>query len=49
VPDGVLVLEHAWRRPPPAVPALALVRTRRAGDSALSTYRLADDGEASEP
>jgi len=45
-PGGVLVLEHAWRRPPPAVPALTLVRTRRAGDSALSTYRMADDGEA---
>jgi 16S rRNA (guanine(966)-N(2))-methyltransferase RsmD len=45
---GVLVLEHAWRQPPPAVPALKLVRTRRAGDSALSIYRLADDGEARE-
>ncbi|MGD9902268.1 MAG: 16S rRNA (guanine(966)-N(2))-methyltransferase RsmD [Vicinamibacterales bacterium] len=43
-PDGVLVLEHAWRRPPPAAPRLTLVRTRRAGDSALSTYRTAADG-----
>jgi 16S rRNA (guanine966-N2)-methyltransferase len=36
---GVLVLEHAWRRVAPEVPSLTLVRTRRAGDSALSTYR----------
>jgi 16S rRNA (guanine966-N2)-methyltransferase len=52
-PDGVLVLEHAWRRAPPDVPALQRLRTRRAGDSALSTYRPvpADtaEGEATEP
>lgn len=47
-PGGVIVLEHAGRRPPPAVAALTLVRTRRAGDSALSTYRTAGgDVEAS--
>lgn len=37
--DGVLVLEHAARRPAPDGRAVTLVRTRRAGDSALSTYR----------
>ena len=42
-PGGILVLEHAWRRPPPDVPALQRIRTRRAGDSALSTYRPAPD------
>ncbi len=51
---GVVVLEHAWRRPPPDVPGLERVRTRRAGDSALSTYRPqrtadAAAGEAGEP
>ena len=40
-PTGVIVLEHAWRRQAPEVAALRLVRTRRAGDSALTTYRLA--------
>lgn len=38
-PGGVLVLEHASRLPAPSDPGLDLVRTRRAGDSALSTYR----------
>jgi 16S rRNA (guanine(966)-N(2))-methyltransferase RsmD len=51
---GVLVLEHAWRRSAPEVPSLRLVRTRRAGDSALSTYRPAPaagaaEGDGSEP
>jgi 16S rRNA (guanine966-N2)-methyltransferase len=44
VPSGVIVLEHAWRRPAPEVAGLRLVRTRRAGDSALTTYRLAATG-----
>jgi 16S rRNA (guanine966-N2)-methyltransferase len=52
--DGVLVLEHAWRRAVPEVPSLRLVRTRRAGDSALSTYRPAPaagaaEGQGSQP
>jgi 16S rRNA (guanine966-N2)-methyltransferase len=38
-PAGRVVLEHAWRRPAPDVPGLVLDRTRRAGDSALTTYR----------
>lgn len=38
-PGGRLALEHAAKRPAPEVPGLALERTRRAGDSALSTYR----------
>jgi 16S rRNA (guanine966-N2)-methyltransferase len=42
-PGGILVLEHAWRRPPPDVPGLRRIRSRRAGDSALSTYRPAPD------
>ncbi len=46
--DGVLVLEHARRRAAPDVPFLRLVRTRRAGDSALSTYRPAPATAAAE-
>jgi 16S rRNA (guanine966-N2)-methyltransferase len=39
-PDGVVVLEHAWRRAAPAQLAGAcLTRTVRAGDSALSVFR----------
>jgi 16S rRNA (guanine966-N2)-methyltransferase len=38
-PDGIVVLEHAWRRTPPDVAALTLGRTVRSGDSALSFYR----------
>lgn len=38
-PGGLLVLEHAWRRTPPATaPGVRRVRTVRAGDSALSLY-----------
>lgn len=37
-PDGVMVLEHAWRRSPPEVPGTVLRRTVRSGDSALSFY-----------
>jgi 16S rRNA (guanine(966)-N(2))-methyltransferase RsmD len=44
-PGGRLALEHAARRAAPEVPGLRLERTRRAGDSALSTYR-ADEREA---
>ena len=35
---GVLVLEHASRRPPPAVGGLALSKTRTHGDSGFSVY-----------
>lgn len=38
-PGGRLALEHASKRAAPAVEGLVLERTRRAGDSALSTYR----------
>jgi 16S rRNA (guanine966-N2)-methyltransferase len=37
-PDGVMVLEHAWRRPPPPAMGSLLRRTVRSGDSALSFY-----------
>jgi 16S rRNA (guanine966-N2)-methyltransferase len=50
-PGGQLILEHAWRVPAPSATSLRLVRTRRAGDSALSTYRAAgaiDGREAGE-
>ncbi len=40
-PGGRLALEHAARRAAPEVAGLVLERTRRAGDSALSTYRAA--------
>lgn len=39
VPGGRIVLEHAWRRSPTDRPGLMRERTRRAGDSALTTYR----------
>lgn len=39
VPGGRIVLEHAWRRSPTDPPGLVRERTRRAGDSALTTYR----------
>jgi 16S rRNA (guanine(966)-N(2))-methyltransferase RsmD len=38
-PGGVLVLEHAWRRPPPALAGEPPGRRIRAGDSTLSFYR----------
>lgn len=38
-PGGLVVLEHASRRAAPEPGGLRLERTRRAGDSALSTYR----------
>ncbi|MCC6991545.1 MAG: 16S rRNA (guanine(966)-N(2))-methyltransferase RsmD [Acidobacteria bacterium] len=37
--DGLVVLEHSSKRAAPAAAGLQLERTRRAGDSALSTYR----------
>jgi 16S rRNA (guanine(966)-N(2))-methyltransferase RsmD len=37
-PAGVLVLEHASRREPPATPALRPDRSVRAGDSTLTFY-----------
>lgn len=40
-PGGRLALEHASKRAAPEVAGLVLERTRRAGDSALSTYRAA--------
>lgn len=43
-PDGIVVLEHAWRRTPPDGGGLALTRTVRSGDSALSFYRPAAPG-----
>lgn len=36
--DGLLVVEHAARTPPPSVSALHCFRTIRSGDSALSWY-----------
>ena len=48
-PGGRLALEHAARRAAPAVTGLVLERTRRAGDSALSTYRAATDRGAQHP
>jgi 16S rRNA (guanine(966)-N(2))-methyltransferase RsmD len=36
--DGILVLEHAWRRSPPGTTTTILRRTVRSGDSALSFY-----------
>lgn len=50
-PDGRLALEHAATRPPPESPGLRFERSRRAGDSALSTYRAVttDGAGASHP
>lgn len=45
--DGVLVLEHAHRQPPPATAGtLTLSRTLRQGDSALTFYRAPASGDA---
>ena len=46
---GLVVLEHASRRAAPEPVGLRLERTRRAGDSALSTYRAATDTMEREP
>ncbi|MEZ5290203.1 MAG: 16S rRNA (guanine(966)-N(2))-methyltransferase RsmD [Vicinamibacterales bacterium] len=43
--DGRIVLEHAARVTAPDVPGLVRERTRRAGDSALTTYRPGVNGE----
>ena len=37
-PGGRVVLEHAWRRPPPGPGSARRTRTVRSGDSALSFY-----------
>jgi 16S rRNA (guanine(966)-N(2))-methyltransferase RsmD len=37
-PDGIVVLEHASRVTPPVAAGLALTRTVKSGDSALSFY-----------
>jgi 16S rRNA G966 N2-methylase RsmD len=44
-PGGRVVLEHAAKRLAPTVSGLHLERTRRAGDSALTTYRAPATGE----
>lgn len=46
---GLLVLEHSSRRAAPEADGLRLERTRRAGDSALSTYRAVTDTDGREP
>jgi 16S rRNA (guanine(966)-N(2))-methyltransferase RsmD len=38
VPGGILVLEHAWRQPPPDAVGAEKRRTVRSGDSALTFY-----------
>jgi 16S rRNA (guanine966-N2)-methyltransferase len=48
-PGGLVVLEHASRRAAPEPAGLRLERTRRAGDSALSTYRAVSDTSGREP
>ncbi|MEP7116046.1 MAG: 16S rRNA (guanine(966)-N(2))-methyltransferase RsmD [Acidobacteriota bacterium] len=51
-PDGLVVLEHSSRRAAPEPGGLHLDRTRRSGESALSTYRAmraADGGGSEEP
>jgi len=48
-PGGRLALEHAAKRAAPEVAGLVLERTRRAGDSALSTYRAVTDRGAQHP
>lgn len=37
-PGGLLILEHAARRPPPPADGVRAVRTVRSGDSALTLY-----------
>jgi 16S rRNA (guanine966-N2)-methyltransferase len=46
---GLVVLEHASRRAAPAPAGLHLERTRRAGDSALSTYRAVTETDVRGP
>lgn len=46
-PDAIVVAKHFWRTSPPArVGLLASDRVRRFGETALTFYRLAPDGEA---
>jgi 16S rRNA G966 N2-methylase RsmD len=37
-PDGLLILEHAFRRALPAVAGARVTRTVRSGDSALTMF-----------
>ena len=37
-PEGLLILEHAFRRSPPVVESTRLARTVRSGDSALTLF-----------
>jgi len=46
---GLLILEHSSRRAAPEPASLRLERTRRAGDSALSTYRAVMDTDGRGP
>lgn len=46
---GLVVLEHSSRRDAPEPDGLRLERTRRAGDSALSTYRPVADTDGRGP
>jgi 16S rRNA (guanine966-N2)-methyltransferase len=49
-PDGVLVLEHAWRRPlPTRVRGARQGRTVRAGDSALTVFHPDGSGGGESP
>lgn len=48
-PGGRLAVEHAAKRAAPELDGLVLERTRRAGDSALTTYRAADGRGAQHP
>jgi 16S rRNA (guanine(966)-N(2))-methyltransferase RsmD len=41
LPGGVVVLEHAYRRPVPDMPHAGRVRTVRSGDSALTLFEVA--------
>jgi 16S rRNA (guanine966-N2)-methyltransferase len=43
-PEGRLVLEHASRDEPPALPPFVLERTRRYGDTSVSRYRAGREG-----
>jgi 16S rRNA (guanine(966)-N(2))-methyltransferase RsmD len=39
-PEGLLILEHATRRVPPALDGMQLVRTVRSGDSSLTMFEV---------
>jgi hypothetical protein len=45
VPEAIVVAKHFWRdEPPETVGLLRRQRTRRFGETAVTTYRLAGDG-----